>query len=518
MGRTLAFFVLSLLPLRAVSVTTAQVDNTRGSYNSSETVLTPSNVATGSFYLTGSYNVDGAVYAQPLVVPATVGGVSRQCLLIATMNGTIYCMDALSPGATLWSTHVSAPLTSFIPAVSNFFYMKPVGCLSTPVIDVPNNRVYAVCATNTPSWVLYSLNLSTGAVVTSVTITGTVTGTGCVGTTPADKTSGANLLFYDAYELQRAPLTLTGTTVMIAFTAWDDKGPWHGWAFTYDMTMSPPAQVNLWNSTPNGCGGGIWEAGGGPALDGTAYYFATGNGDWDGTANFGMSIVKLTAALAVSDYWTPSNYATLNSEDADLSSGRVMVIPSSGFVTFGSKDFYVRLVNESSMGHLAAAPAQQFLTNPSPPTPGGGTGVYGGAYANGIGYFPNVGGKLYSFSYSSGSYNTTPVTTSGTFASVQGMTISDNSGSNGILWAVTTASSAYASQVAGTLRALNPSTLTEYWNSGSLVGNVSKFSSPTVANGRVYLGTTDNVVRMFSNTPPSVQSGVSVTVTSWVQH
>lgn len=500
-----------------VSITTAQVDNTRGSYNALETILTPTNLT--SFNLTGVYSVDGAVIAQQLKAQITIGGNSRSCLLIATMAGTLYCGDAKVPGLILWKTHVSDPQTSFVQGMSGFLYLKPVGCLSTPTINLTKRRIYAVCADPSRNWILYTLNLDSGTILSSSLLTAQVPGIGCVGTNPADTVSGGNVVFFPSYELQRAPLTLNGNILSIAFTSWDDvpNSPWHGWNLTEDVSTDNPAQLHVWNSTPNGCGGGIWESGGGTASDSNFYYFATGNGDYDGVTNFGMSVVKLDANLNVVDWWTPQNYAALNDSDSDLSSGRVMIIPGTQYITFGSKDWLVRLIDTTNMGHLTS-PLQEFLTNPSPPVPDGDHGIYGGALANGIGYFPNKPGFLYAFNFNSGVYNTTPVKTVNSYNSIQGITISSNAGANGLLWIVTTASSAYATLTLGVLRALDPITLEEKWNSSSLLGHVSKFSSPTVVDGRLYIGNEDNQVLMFSNELPSIQGGLSVTILSWTQN
>lgn len=507
MPRVFTLSLLFVFTIQGADTTTAQFDNSRGSYNSSESILTPTAVSKG-ISVVGSFTVDGAVYAQTLVVSSAPLCASRS-LFVATMHGSVYCFDARQPGSSyVWKSTLVTPVTSFI-TTSVFFYGREVGCLSTPVVDVASNRLYVVCGTSTPSWKVFILNATNGETIGSATISGQVTGTGCIGTSPADTTSGANLVFFPAYELQRAPLTLSGSTLLISFAGWDDMLPWHGWAISYDVSGSTPSQSHIWNSTPTGCGGGIWQSGGGISNDGTFYYLATGNGDYDGVSNFGMSIVKLDSSLAVSDWFTPSNFATLNAEDADFSSGRVMIIPGENFITFGSKDYYVRLLSTSSLGHLTASPLQQFLTNPSPPTPTGASGIYGGAFANGQGFFPNVRGGIYAFTYSSGSYNTTPVVTSATYSQTQGMTITSSSGSNEILWAITTTPSAYGVPQIGVLRAFNPATLAEYTNTGTSLGQITKFQSPTIADGNIYVGTLDGTVKMLGLRPSTQLTGAA---------
>jgi len=76
----------------------------------------------------------------------------------------------------------------------------------------------------------------------------------------------------------------------------------------------------VFNDTPNGSQGGIWMAGAGPVLDVSGnLYYATGNGTFDGSTGFGESLVKLTpTTLGVTDYFAPSDYATLNANDLDF--------------------------------------------------------------------------------------------------------------------------------------------------------------------------------------------------------
>ncbi len=251
------------------------------------------------------------------------------------------------------------------------------------------------------------------------------------------------------------------------------------------------------------CGGGIWQAGSGTATDGTSYFLVTGNGDFDGVNNFGEAAVQLDAAtLTVVHSWAPSNNGVLSGEDADLSSGRAMLLPG-GLIAFGAKDWRVRLLG-ADLSLL-----QDLPTNPSPPPTDGNGGVWGGAFAAGVGYFPNQPGPLYAFPFT-GSFGT-PIPTAASYASVQGVAVTP-----GIVWITTTATSPDSSVATGTLRALNSSTLAELWTAP--LGNASKFSAPTVANGRVYVGNEDGVERMFSTVAPTVPQGkVSISLISWQQ-
>ena len=76
-------------------------------------------------------------------------------------------------------------------------------------------------------------------------------------------------------------------------------------------------QTLVWNSTPNGGLGGVWQAGGGVASDGSYIFFATGNGTYDGPkggTDFADSVLKGPAAPKLPrpyDYFTPRPGATI---------------------------------------------------------------------------------------------------------------------------------------------------------------------------------------------------------------
>ena len=86
--------------------------------------------------------------------------------------------------------------------------------------------------------------------------------------------------------------------------------------------------IYTFNTTPSGNEGGIWSCGMAPAADTNGnIYIMTGNGTFDGTQNFGMCMIKLSASLAVEDYATPTNWASLSGADLDFGSGGVVLLP-----------------------------------------------------------------------------------------------------------------------------------------------------------------------------------------------
>lgn len=487
-----------LLALAAFADTIPSVD-----YNQLRTAATTDGAVAplnwSTFHRLGSYTVDGATWAQPLIA-LNVNG--RDLLVVCTMHDSCYAFDANVPGsAPVWSNLAFATSRTSTPSNGgNLLYGGEVGCLATPAIDAFNQWLYAVCAAAGPSWALYRFDLRTGAILGQVTITGQVSGSGDPNAT--DTASGGTLSFYPAYELARAGVALANGNVYVSFGSFEDVHPYHGWLFAYKADTFAP--VAAFCTTPYGYGGSIWQSGGAPAIDPQGnLYVATGNGDYDGIANFGDSVLKFSPTLALLDWYTPTNWAFLESNDLDIASGRPVLIPGAGLVTVGAKDYTVYSMPIGCLGHLGggACGVQAFKTNPS----GGSVvdGIYqGSVYANGSIYFPSVAGPIYRIALNGSQWVTTPAaigTASYAFPGAA-LSISSSGELNGILWAMTAAGSAESAPQSGTIRALDPLTLAELWNSGTgadALGTLAKFSRVAIANGRLYAVTLDRKVQVY---------------------
>lgn len=490
------------------AIVTANVDQTRTGWFSQEPTLNLTNVGAGHFGSLFSWNVVSRSSAQLLIAPGVVTSAGQKDLLIATtLGGNIYAFDANNPSVTpVWSA-------SFGPGFSNsgsqLLYGETASCLSTPAIDLANSLLYAVCANNTPVWKLYKLNLATGATITSTTVTGQYPGTG--DPNGGDTVVGGQLQFFPSQELQRAGLMLANGNVYIGFGSQSDVRPWHGWLFAY--AQSNLAQVAVFCTSPSNYGAGVWGSGAGVSVNASGQLYAfTGNGGYDGATAWGQSILKFSSTLSLLDWFTPSNWATLESNDSDLSSSRAMLMTTSNgspLLVGGAKDFRVYSLDSTCMGHLqgsgSGCPSPQlFYTTMG--SPGNHVGIYGGVFANNAAYFSvtqDAGGLIYAFSFSpsTGLWNQTPVTNGTTFANPGAqMSYSSNGAFNGVLWAITTATSAETSGTHAVLRAFNPSTLTEVYNSDTVFADelqqCNKFNPPLIWRGHVFVGT-QNAVMMF---------------------
>jgi len=492
------------------AVLTAQYDSSRTDSNPNETTLNTSNVNVNQFGKLFSLPVDAYVYAQPLYVPASlVPALGKNTVFVATMNNSLYAFNA-DTGAQSWSINLGATQPS------GYAFIAPaVGILSTPVID-PTRQVIYVVARNPDGWRIHAIDLvaHTEKPGSPVLIQGSVPGPNGY-----DSVSGM-VTFNASQQNQRPGLLLANNTVYVGFASINDIDPWHGWFFGFNAdTLAQTVMC----TTPNSGQGGIWMSGGGAAADQVGnIYLISGNGGWDGVSNFGESFIKLSSTLSVLDWFTPSDYAILNANDADLGSTRAMLLPSTSLLTGGGKDGSLWLLNQGTgqMGHLQggfgnAPVVQTFQATTDLVTSGNATnGLFDGmaywstAPGGPLIYIHGSNDVLKSFRLTNGMFNTTPVAQSSITRPYPGgvLAVSSNGGTNGILWATTPDAASNSTPTTGVLRAFDALTLTELWDSDQnstrdALGLFSKFTSATVINGKVYAPTFSNQVVVYGLLP-----------------
>lgn len=464
-----------------------QYDATRDGQNTAETVLTPSNVSADSFSKTGSWTLDGPVYACPLYVPLFDG--THNGLFVATMNNSMYALDADHPGTVLWYSTFGTP-TSGMVTDGTFITTSP-GIAGGPVIDTVNGWIFVVAATQpsgTITYTLYKVALATGATVSSQVISGQVVGTGQAYGCCADDTTGMYLNFHAAWQLQRSPLLLLNGNIYFGFGSVNEfNSPWHGWVFEYNESL---VQQHVWCSTPNGYGGGVWEASGGIASDGTDLFLFTGNGTYDGAASndYGNSAIRLSTSLSLLDWFTPSDYVTINDTDADFGSGRLMVVGN--YLTIAGKDGRAWLIAKGNMGHLqgtGAAPQVFNIASGVGPSSAGGNynGVYCGSTSAGTAYWIIAGKSLFSFSFSAGAFTTTPAASTAITASRAFGSCSSNAGSNSLLWMIFKQTVPLTPGQGDLLVVYDPATLEPLFT--DFIGQGSQFVAPLIADGHVFV-------------------------------
>jgi len=501
-----------------VNVLTFHNDNSRTGQNTSETILTTSNVNSTSFGKLFSQAIDSDAYAQPLYVSnVTINGAVHDVVYVATMNDSVYAFDANSNtgsnASPLWKvnfTDVAKGITT-VPTsdVHCSDSIVPIGIFSTPVIDTTSDTIYVVARTvenGTYYHRLHALDITTGAEKFGgpVVITATVAGTG------AGSKSG-EITFNSQLENQRAALLEQNGNIYVGFASLCDFGNYHGWLFAYNT--STLAQSAVWLTTANGSKGGIWGAGNGPAGD-TSYntYVPLGNGTFDvntGGKDYGQSVMKLgipaAGAFPILDYFTPYNYSSYNSSDLDIGSAGMVLLPAqtgpvANLLVQGDKAGNLFLINRDSMGHYNSGSNSQIVQYITAAD----AGMWGSpAWWNNYVYTGGSGDyiKAFSFNTTTGLLSTTPVSETGQKYSYPGVTvsISSNGTTNGIVWALNNAK--YATTTGqGSLHAYKATNLaTQLYSSKDNAtrddpGAPVKFTVPTIANGKVYMTTQKDLV------------------------
>lgn len=460
----------------------------------SDTTLTTLNVNAATFGKVGSFSTDTPIFAQPLVVPG-----SPNLLIVATTTNKVYGFNADLPNSpALWIRDFGDSRHTWPGHFVNgetLNRLTSIGIFGTPVADSTAGTLYVVSASSA-AWILYQLSLSTGAILQQVTIQGHVTGTGDTG----DSVIGGQLQFNPLFSLQRAGLTLANGKVYVGFGSFNDQHPWHGWLFAYNTADF--SQAAIFCTTPNTGGGAIWQSGGAPAVDGSGnLYVTTGNDSSisDGT-NFGESVLKLSPTLSLLDWFTPSTFASLDSVDADVSAGRPILLRGTSQLLVASKNLTVYSVDSACMGHVEGSnincTLQKFAT--ANQVVSDATGAFGAVVLNGSLYVPTTTGTLYAFSSIGGIFNAVPLIQ----ANVYGFPgPAQMAAANGIVWIVASPDNSNFDPGAGRLRALRASDFTELWNSdqtpGDTLGRLAKFTSPVIANGKVYVPNQDGQVQVY---------------------
>ncbi len=531
--------IVASMPLvHATDVLTYHNDNGRTGQNLAETILTPSNVNSSTFGLLATIPVDGKVDAQPLVVSGvTIPGQGvHNVLIVPTENDSMYAFDADS-GAQLW--HVMLTLSGEAPSDDRGCgQVSPqIGITSTPVIDRtvgPNGAIFAVAmskdGSNNYYQRLHALDLTTGAELFGgpMTVVGKYPGTG------ANHDGAGNVVFDPKQYKDRAGLLLMNGIVYISFASHCDAGPYTAWVMGY--TEQTLRQVTVLDMTPNGQETSIWQSGGGLNADSSGnIYFLLANGTFDTNLNvagypskgdYGNAFMKLSANgnLAVADYFATYDTVAQSNADSDFGSGGSILLPdlqdshgATRHLAVGAgKDSKIYVVDRDNMGKFNPNNNNQIYQQVSGAIGGGVWSVP--AYFNSTLYYGSVGDNLKAFKFANGAFPSTASSKSSTAFAYPGATpsISANGASHAIVWATENTDPAV-------LHAYDATSLaTELYNSNQApngrdhFGTGNKYITPTIVNGKVYVGTTNGVGvfgLLAGSTTPVITSQNTATAT-----
>lgn len=540
-GAILTLVVACLIPAGAqtpstfTGVLTQHNDNGRTGQNLSEKILTPANVNGATFGKVMSYSVDGQIYAQPLYVPnvSIPGQGTHNVVYVETQNDSLYAFDAdaMSPTA-LWQVSFVNPAQGITPVSCQTDGQSDISCgvypiygiNSTPVIDPATKTMYLVTRTDNNGkyfQTLHAIDITTGAEKFGgpVNISGSVPGTG-VGS------QNGTIYFDPLKDVQRAGLLLSKGGVYVGWA-----GAAHGWIMGFVATNLKRGAI--FNTTPNAGGtgtlggGGVWASGNGLAADPSGnIYAAVGDSTFDANnagSDYGDSLLKLSPYLKVLDYFTPNDQSCRTTNDLDLGSAGPMLLPKQpgavpGELLIAGKGgapcdtnpvaARMYLLNDNNLGkyntnqdqaveEVAGAPGGYWS---SPAYWRGASSEY--VYSAGLGAKPSTPDPLKMFTVTNGLLSTAPAAVS-TNPLVVGATpsVSSNGTQNGIVWAIMRpeqlgaqpgiqAAVLYAWDATNVGKLLYDSSATitngDIRDRGGCAG---KFAVPTIANGRVYVGT-----------------------------
>jgi hypothetical protein len=499
--------------MRGVDVTTYKNDLNRSAQNLAESTLTLTNVASSTFGLLRLLPVDGRVDAQPLYLSAlSAAGGTFNTVFVATEHDSVYAFDSDS-GAILWQ--VSLLGAGEMPSDSRGCNQvtPEIGITSTPVIDRTagaHGTLYVVAMSidgnSNYHQRLHALDVATGAELLS----------GPVEISAAFPVGGTATSSFDAksYE-ERAALLLSNGTIYTSWTSHCDIAPYGGWIISY--AQSSLGRNGVLNIAANSSAGpAIWMAGGGPAVDSSGnIYLLSANGAFETTLDangfpssrdYGNSFLKISnaaAGLNVLDYFTMSNEVAESNADRDLGSGGELLLPDMTdstntvrhLMVGAGKDGNIYVVDRDAMGKFNAASNNNYQTL-NGVLPGGIWSTP--AYFNGTVYYGDVSGNLKAFAISSAKLAAVPQSQSATQFIYPGTapSVSANGSANGIVWAHENANTAV-------LHAYDAANLAhELYNSNQAAANRDQFGmgnkyiTPTVADGKVFVGTT-NAVAVF---------------------
>ena len=504
-----------------VNVLTQHNDNTRSGLNANETFLTPANVNPAKFGTLFTQPVDGLVAAQPLYL-ANVnipGQGIHNVVYVVTLHDSVYAFDAdNNTGANaspLWSVSFLNPAAGITtePVVElgcgSTTGFTEMGILGTPVIDAASSTMYVLAKTEengTYHFRLHAMDIATGMEKLGgpLDVNAAVNGK-----------AGALMLTSAAkFMMARPGLLLSQGTVYLAFGSDGcDGGGTRGWVVAYDATTL--LQLGVFNDAldTKSAHGNIWQSGGGLATDDNGnIFFATANGPFDanlGNNDYGSSIVRLgwgAGGLALQDYFTPYNQAYLGSNDLDLSSAGVTILPDQPgphphLIVGSGKEGSIYLLDRDNMGHFNSvnnSQIVQFLEF------GVGHMFSTAAYWNGNVYFTGQNQGVSQFSLNNGQLTLVGRNTNA-MCCPHTPSISANGNSNGILWVAN----------GNGFVAFDASDMTKPTLYNNLkMGTLAHFNTATIANGRVYVGTNLSlqVLGLLGNLAPVSGNGQSATV------
>jgi outer membrane protein assembly factor BamB len=417
-----------------------------------------------------SATTSSQTFSEPLLMAGGVNG--QDALFVATENNDVYALNPMT-GMQLWTVNLGTPANGGSPCAGS---ITPLGVAGTPVIDPVGRAIYLDAATGgaTLKHMIFSLSVDTGKTNWSLDVSATISN------------------FDSTVQNQRGALTLVGGKLFVPYGGFDgDCGNYKGWVVA--VPVNNPTAATGW-VTPALSGPGIW-APSGVASDGTSLFVATCNTNanqrptvWTNANS--EAIIKLSAGPAFSgnstDYFAPTDWLSMDQQDADLGSSGVVLFDAPNatpsHLAFGiGKTQTGRLVDRTNLGGIGNGLSSI----------GSNSQVFGALFAYTTAQGTYVGAQT-AFSGCSGDFGVLKVSNTAQLSVAwcansggSGGPISSNTSANGgdaIVWSFGAAGD-------GTLRAWDADTGMSLPLSSSVTvsGGVEHWTSPIIANGRIYV-------------------------------
>jgi hypothetical protein len=286
--------------------------------------------------------LDGTVDASAIYLQGvTVHGARHNAIFVSTSYGKTLALDANS-GGILWEyTPPSYPALAGTRQITN----------STPAADPDRQFIYAA----SPDGYIQKLAVSDGQSVWRTAIT----------KLPQREKMASPLKFFQ------------GQVIAVTAGYIGDRPPYQGHVAILDGNSGKLLQV--WNSLcsnrtgllePDSCPqtqSAIWGRAGAVIDPGNGDIFiATGNGDWNGTTDWGDSLIEINAsATKMLGNYTPADTEELNARDLDLGSTSPALL-GGDLIAQGGKDGKVRLLSGKAIAGAAPHKDHELQTVSTP--------------------------------------------------------------------------------------------------------------------------------------------------------